>query len=180
MITIKNNAQPDIYLQEIQLSDASEAYVNWLNTPEVNQYLETRFNHQTLESVIDFINVTLASPTEHLFTIRLTENDQHIGNIKVGGINTRHSIGEVSLFIGEQSCWGKGLATQAISLISHYAFESLDLRKLVAGAYKPNVGSTKAFLSAGYQQDGIRKNHYLLNSKPCDLIEVCLFNPKHQ
>ncbi|REL34809.1 GNAT family N-acetyltransferase [Thalassotalea euphylliae] len=175
LIKLSSPAVPDIYLQEISIDDASQTYVDWLNDPKVNQYLETRFYHQDLAAVIDFINGIMANPNEHLFTIRLAANDRHIGNIKVGGIKPVHLIGDVSLFIGEKSCWGKGYAQQAIELISRYGFESLKLRKLCAGAYKPNIGSTKAFLKAGYQKDGILKDHYLLDGKPCDLVQVGLF-----
>lgn len=175
-IKITSNAIADVYLQAISESDASDEYVQWLNDPLVNQYLETRFHQQDLASVIDFINSILNNPAEHLFTIRLKNSDKHIGNIKIGPINSHHNIGDVSLFIGDKDSWGKGIATQAISLISQYSFEYLNLRKLCAGAYKANVGSTKAFLKAGFVKDGVLANHYTFNGKPCDLVQVCLFN----
>jgi len=172
---ISSQSIPSIYLQAIDQTDANETYVQWLNDPLINQYLETRFHLQNLENVLTFINDMIAAPNEHLFTIRLTGTDQHIGNIKVGGIKPEHGIGDVSLFIGEKNAWGKGIACQAIKLISRYSFEQLNLRKLCAGAYKPNVASTKAFLNAGYQEDGVLTKHYTLNNQPCDLVQVCLF-----
>jgi RimJ/RimL family protein N-acetyltransferase len=174
-LKITSKATPLIYLQAINEQDASEEYVQWLNDPLVNQYLETRFYPQNLSTIIDFIHATIANPNEHLFTIRLQESAKHIGNIKIGGINSHHYIGDVSLFIGDKSAWGKGIASQAIQLISRYSFEYLQLRKLCAGAYKPNIGSTKAFLKAGYSHDCTLKDHYLLNNEPCDLVQVCLF-----
>lgn len=175
-IQIKNDNIPDIYLQNIQLSDANQTYVDWLNDPEINQYLETRHYSQDIDSIVEFIKAMQANPNEHLFTIRTTDDNKHIGNIKVGGINAIHQIGEVSLFIGDKTTWGKGYATQAIQLISQYSFETLSLRKLTAGAYSPNKGSTKAFLKAGYVNDGILTDHYLFNGKPCNLVQVCMFN----
>lgn len=172
---IKSQSIPDIYLQSIQLSDASETYVNWLNDPSVNQYLETRFQLQTIDTVTDFISSMINAPNEHLFTIRLKKTNQHIGNIKVGGIKQQHNIADISLFIGEKSAWGKGYASQAINLISRYSFDVLGLRKLCAGAYEPNKGSTKAFLNVGYLKDSVLSNHYIFNGQPCDLVQVCMF-----
>jgi len=169
---------PTIYLQSISEQDASEQYVSWLNDPLVNQYLETRFQRQNLASILAFIGEMIANPNEHLFSIRLTETGKHIGNIKVGGINKCHNIGDVSLFIGEKSCWGKGIAKQAIQLISRYSIETLKLRKLSAGAYQPNRGSTVAFINSGYIEDAILTEHFLLNDQPCDLVKVCFF--EHQ
>jgi len=173
---ISSEQIPEIYLQSISLSDANQSYVDWLNDPVINQYLETRFHKQDMGAIKSFIQSMIDNPKEHLFTIRRTHDNHHVGNIKVGGINSTHQIGEVSLFIGDKGVWGQGFATKAIQLISRFSFEELHLRKLVAGAYSPNVGSTKAFLKAGYIQDGILKQHYQLNDKPCDLVQVCMFN----
>ncbi|MCW8863854.1 MAG: GNAT family N-acetyltransferase [Colwellia sp.] len=175
-IKISSARVPSVYLQSISEQDASNEYVQWLNDPLVNQYLETRFYPQDLSSVLDFIRNIIANPNEHLFTIRLTENNKHIGNIKIGGINTHHNVGDVSLFIGDKNAWGKGLASQAIQLISRYSIEQLHLRKLCAGAYQANVGSTKAFLNSGYQRDGVLVDHYTFNGQPVDLVQVCIFN----
>lgn len=166
----------DIYIQKITTQDVTKTYVNWLNDPKVNKYLETRFELQTLESIRDFVEKTINHANEHLFTIRLTKNDQHIGNIKLGGIIAQHNIADISLFIGERNAWGKGYASQAINLITQYGFETLSLRKLCAGAYETNKGSTNAFLKAGYIYECTLKDHYLLNGKPCNLIKVCKFN----
>ena len=166
---------PTIYLQSICEQDASQEYIRWLNDPQVNQYLETRYQCQNLSTITNFIRDVIANPNEHLFTIRLKSNNQHIGNIKIGSINRNHNVGEVSLFIGEKSCWGKGIAKQAIQLISRYSIETLKLRKLSAGAYRPNKGSTIAFINSGYIEDGILTEHFLLNGQPCDLVKVCFF-----
>ena len=165
-----------IYLQSISEDDASNTYVDWLNNKQINQYLETRHYQQTRKTVLSFIKKMIKAPNEFLFTIRFKHNNEHIGNIKVGSINTTYNIADVSLFIGNQDAWGHGVATQAIQLISSYSFEQLKLRKLCAGAYKPNIASTKAFIKAGFKQDGILVEHYIFNNKPCDLVQVCLFS----
>jgi RimJ/RimL family protein N-acetyltransferase len=174
--SISSKHIPFIYLQAISEQDASDEYVQWLNDPQVNQFLETRFNNQNFNSISEFIQNTMTNPNEHLFTIRLKSTNKHVGNIKVGAINNHHKIGDISLFIGDKNSWGKGIATQAIQLISRYAFDKLHLRKLCAGAYEPNIASTMAFLKAGYSRDGVRREHYTLNEQPCDLVQVCLFS----
>jgi len=174
-IKIMSDQTADIYLQSISKQDASDEYVQWLNDSDVNQYLETRFKQQTLQSITEFIQSTVNNANEHLFTIRLKENNQHIGNIKVGPVKHEHNIADISLFIGNKNYWGKGIATQAIQLITRYSIEHLHLRKLSAGAYFQNKGSTQAFIKSGYTQDAILKNHFIFNDMPCDSVQVCFF-----
>lgn len=175
LIKISSEKTPLVYLQSITEQDATDEYVQWLNDPLINQYLETRFNLQNLSTVIDFIRKTIETPNEHLFTIRLKKNNKHVGNIKIGGISVHHNIGDVSLFIGDKSVWGKGIARQAIQLISRFSLEYLKLRKLSASAYKPNIASTKAFIRSGYVHDSVLRDHFIFKGQPCDLVSVCFF-----
>lgn len=175
-LMISSNKVSSIYLQSINENDVSDEYIQWLNDPLINQYLETRHQQQDLKSILRFVNEMQANPNEHLFTIRVKETNKHIGNIKVGNINTYHNIAEVSLFIGDKSYWGRGIASHAIQLISSFSIKNLKLRKLCAGAYKQNIASTKAFLNVGYSLDGVLKDHYIFKSKPCDLVQVCFFD----
>lgn len=159
-----------ISLRAVTETDVTETYVGWLNDPVVNQFLETRFEKQTLRSVGEFVQRTNASADQYLFAICLNIDGAHIGNIKLGPIIPHHDCADVSLFIGNKQSWGQGYATQAIKLISEFAFEALKLRKLSAGAYAPNTGSISAFLKAGYSTEGSRPRHYLLDGKPCDVV----------
>ena len=44
-----------IYLRRLTENDATEDYVRWMNDPDINQYLESRFYTHTIESTKAFI-----------------------------------------------------------------------------------------------------------------------------
>lgn len=158
-------------LRTLLPADCSERYVSWLNQPDINRYLETRFEPpQTLESVRNYVSAVAERSNEHLFGIFLDGGVRHVGNIKVGPISGPHRVGDVSLLIGERECWGQGIATEAIQAVCLYAFAQLRVRKLSAGMYAPNRGSTRAFEKAGWRHEGIRRAHYLLDDTPCDVV----------
>ena len=64
-VKIFNKEKPSIYLLSINVNDVNETYVNWLNDPLVNQYLETRFSLQNIETVRSFVETTLHTPDEY-------------------------------------------------------------------------------------------------------------------
>ena len=166
-----------VFLRSLAPNDISITYADWLNNPDVNQYLETRHSKQDLNSIRTFIEEINAKNDEFLFGIFVADSKQHIGNIKVGPIKPFHRVADVSLFIGEKNAWGKGYAAEAIKLISAYAFEVLNLLKLSSSMYAPNIGSTNAFKAAGYKVEGLRERHLLLNGEPCDVVELGLVDP---
>lgn len=165
-----------VFLRRLTEEDATQEYVDWMNDPEINQYLESRFNKQTIESTRAFIR-SVTNDNNYQLGIFLNESEKHIGNIKIGSINHYHKYADIGFLIGDKSYWGKGIATEAIKLATEFAFNTLKLHKLWGGAYSPNIGSIKAFLKNAYQQEGIKKNQYLCQGKYVDDILFGKVNP---
>lgn len=165
-------------LRTIDGTHATPAYLHWLRDPEVNRYLEVRFSPPpTLTSLAQYIEAVRNSPGELLLGLFLPGSLQHIGNIKLGPVNKVHRTAEIGLLIGERSEWGKGHAATGISMISAYAFECLDLCKLTAGCYAPNVGSIRSFLKAGFVQEGLRPRQWQTDGKRCDGVLLGRLRP---
>jgi len=143
-----------LLFRTLNKEDVSERYLGWLNDPEVNRYLETRFTPQTRDTCENFVSDMEKDPASYLFGIFDKVTLDHIGNIKIGFINSDHQSAQLSLFIGEKSCWGKGYATESIKCITKWGFDVLALERVEAGCYASNLGSLRAFLKAGYTVEG--------------------------
>ena len=152
-----------LLFRQLTEQDVSVRYVDWLNDPEINRFLETRFIEQTLESCRDFVSKIENDPFSHLFGIFDKQKNEHIGNIKLGFINEHHKSGQLGLFIGEKSYWGKGYATEAIKIITDWGFDLLELERIAAGCYDNNVGSLRAFLKVGYSVEGYFRSSFVLD-----------------
>lgn len=168
-----------IYLRKVELSDVDQKYVDWLNDLDVNQFLETRHETQTIDSVQKYVERMVSLDDELFLAICLQDNHKHIGNIKLGPINSIHKYAEISLFIGDKKSWGKGIATESISTLKHYALNTLQINKLTAGCYSNNIGSLKAFEKAGFKIEGTQKKHYIYKDKYIDHFLLCCFNDKY-
>lgn len=82
---------------------------------------------------------------------------------------------EIGYWIGE-SFWGKGIATQAVGLLVHHAFEELGLARLYAGIFEYNVGSIRVLEKNGFQKEGISKKAVFKNGKFWDEHRYALLN----
>ena len=167
-----------IFLRNLQKEDATHAYLRWLSDPVVTAYLEVRFSPpQSLEELVSFVNETNESDDSLLLGIFLTENNQHIGNIKLGPINWNHLVGEIGFLVGDREQWGKGYASAAISLITEYAFSYLGLAKLTAGYVQENEGSRRALRKAGFVEEGRRASQALIAGERQDGILMGIVSP---
>lgn len=152
-------------LRRLSVSDVSQTYADWLNDPDVNRFLETRHSQQTIQSCKEFVAACNENETENLFGIFLKEDGQHIGNAKLGFINKVHSRGQLSLLIGDKSCWGQGLGAEVVSAMTVFGFKQLGLHRIEAGCYEDNLGSLRIFLKAGYTVEGFFPDHIKTDDK---------------
>ena len=83
----------------------------------------------------------------------------------------------MGLLIGDKSYWGKGYATEAIGLVSSYAFETLNLFKVTAGCYEGNVGSLKAFLKDDFKEEGRLHKQWISEDRREDGVLLGKINP---
>ena len=152
-----------ISLRNLAKCDATLSYLSWLSDPEINAFLEVRFSPpQSVSHLETFIADVNSSLNSLLLGISLLEDGRHIGNIKLGPIDWHHKTSEVGFLIGEKEQWGKGYASDAISILADYAFLDLGLARLTAGCYANNEGSRRALLKAGFLEEGRRISQWFV------------------
>lgn len=166
-----------VYLRPLNENDVNTDYLSWFADDDVTAFLEVNGKELTKEIVIDYIHTGRSTGKYFMYAICLTENDKHIGNLKVGPIIEKHQVADLPCVIGDKSQWGKGLATEAIALGSQIAFENHKIRKLTGQIYASNIGSIKAYCKAGWIIEGVNQSRYLVDGKEMDQVVVSCFNP---
>ncbi len=157
-----------ITLEEIT-SNHRESFVKLLNNENVTKWLLVIPFPYTVKDAEDFIQRCAEyrnTGQDYLFAI---ENDGvHIGGIGIH-LKGSHHKGELGYWLGEQY-WHKGYMTQAISKMSDFAFNKLNLKRLYAGIFENNIASEKLLLKCGFEYEGLlrkslKKGDDLINEK---------------
>jgi RimJ/RimL family protein N-acetyltransferase/methionyl-tRNA formyltransferase len=167
-----------VVLRCLRKADVTPRYLGWLWDPDVNAYLEVRHNlPNTLADLEAFVHDVNISSNQLILGIFRESDDMHVGNIKLGPVDWKHSRAEVGILIGEKAVWGQGIATRSIELLAKFAAERLHMQRLTAGCYEENTGSRRAFEKAGFAleaalpdywvtADGRRVGGLILGSSP--------------
>lgn len=149
--------------------DAVDAgYLEWINNPHINDFLESRFKVWSRDDLVSYINKINESQNDWLFGIFY--EDVYIGNIKIGPLEPHHGRASVGLMIGNPEYHGKGCGLRALKIIQDFSFQTLGIRKLTAGCYAENKASLNVFLKAGFSIEGTLKDHVLWHGQECDVI----------
>lgn len=89
MIYEYNLGEGTTVLRPLTEADCNETYLGWLNDCEVNRFLETRWEEQSIDKIVSYVRDIHLSDHSYIFAIEHLEKQQniHIGNIKIGPIN---------------------------------------------------------------------------------------------
>lgn len=161
--------------KKLSLEHCTDQYVSWLNDKEVYRFLETGGNY-SLELLREYLASVQANEKILFWAIHLKSNHQHIGNIKIDPVNTRHGLGEYGILMGERSQWGKGYAKEASILVVDYCFKILNLRKITLGVVDKNTTAIALYKSLGFEIEGVYKKHGFYENEYHDVIRMALFN----
>jgi RimJ/RimL family protein N-acetyltransferase len=101
--------------------------------------------------------------------IRRCEDDALVGTCSIYDVNWIHGTAKRGILIGKKF-WGQGYATEAINLLSHIAFDKLNLRKLKSTTVAGNAGIERVNERSGYTREGLARQEFLRSGKAHDVV----------
>lgn len=143
-----------IYLRPLERGDLNQRYLNWLNDPEVNLYLETSIFPTTLDDLEKFYGEVTGSRTQVIFAVVDKKSSEHIGNVKLGPISWVHRRASFGILIGDKKFWGQGVGLEATRLTVEYGFYRLNLRRIDLGVFAEHQSAVHCYEKVGFKIEG--------------------------
>ena len=165
-----------LYFKPLGKSHASMDYVDWMNDPKVNRYLESGgdYNLQKLE-----IFLVEVEEKEMLFwAIHTKDDNAHIGSIKIDPINDIENTGEYGILIGDKNSWGKGYAEEATLRVLRFCFEKVKLSAITLGVISENRTALALYNRLGFKIIDEIRNFGVYNEEMCNCIRMKKINDK--
>jgi ribosomal-protein-alanine N-acetyltransferase len=76
----------------------------------------------------------------------------------------------------DQKKEGRGLMSEALGLVIRYAFDGLNLKRLLAGYVPQNSRSARVLERAGFVKEGYHREYLFVGGKWEDHVETSLIN----
>ena len=153
-------------LREWRLDDAAELQKQ-ADNPNVYNYLMDAFPHPyTMDDAVNWINMMLKQNPVLVFVIDI--DGKLAGAI---GLEMRYDIYSKAPLLGywlAEQFWRKGIMTEAVKLMTAYAFANLDIVRLQAGILSNNPASMRVLEKAGFTKEGILRNGIIKNGVVLD------------
>lgn len=101
----------------------------------------------------------------------------HLGNVWLWSIDPRHRKAEIRVVVGAMGNRSRGAGSEAIALITRYATERLNLERLYAYCLASNARAVKAFVKAGFEQEGVFRRDRWSGSEYVDVVALGYLRP---
>lgn len=130
-------------------------FVEWLNDPEVSQWLSRAMPLSMVEEENWFRGLRTLHPEERPLAIeaRIAEGWLLIGNSGLG--NFRHTCpqAELGIFIGRKDYQNRGYGQEALRLLLDHGFGSLNLERIYLRVLAANQRAIHVYDKVGFSQE---------------------------
>lgn len=150
----------NVYFRGFEREDLEGDYRNWINDPQVTHYLKVGSFPQTDDGLLAYYEREQASNTSVFFAVIEKSSDKHIGNSHIYDIDWVHRSALRAVVLGDRSCWGKGYALEVLRLLNRYAFEVLNLHKLISSTCADNKAIQRLNEKVGFTQEGVGREEF--------------------
>lgn len=160
-----------IHLRALEEADLNNEYLQWLNDEEVCQFNSHAVFPNTQKKMRAYFDSLQNQNTNIVFAIIYSETKKHIGNVSLQGINWVSRSGEFAILLGAKDYWGKGIASQAMTLVMEYGFKRLNLHRIYCGTLEGNMAMRKLASRLKMREEGIRRDAIFKNGQYHNIYE---------
>lgn len=164
----------NVRLRRFGAVDIGDSYLDWLNDPDVVRYSNQRLRKHDKASSEQYL--ASFADTDNLFVaIEDKASGQLLGTM-TAYVSRHHGTVDVGLMVGERSAWGSGVGQDAWNTLCNWLLGAeVGLRKLTAGAARPNVAMVRIMERSGMQLEAVRCAQEIIEGEPVDLVYYARF-----
>ena len=135
----------DFSLKAFTMDLVGPRYLSWLRDPEVNRFLIGADANITVDAARSYCQALLESEKDIFLGIFLNPGGQHIGNVRLGPINSDEQVGKFSIMIGEKSFHGQGMGTEVFRSCMKYYFETVGVNRICVDVIEDHHAAVRIY-----------------------------------
>ncbi len=143
-----------VTLRPLDLDEDVELCYQWINDPEITQYLRilgpiTRIREREMLQGRD-----LLGEGKDLMLAVDADDGTYIGNCGLHEIDRRARKAELGVMIGDKSYWSRGYGRDIVTTLCAFGFVDMNLQRIALGVYSHNPRAQACYEACGFQHEG--------------------------
>ncbi len=147
------------YFRPIEPEDEPQLR-KWINDPRVWSTTGLRHPFNSLREK-EWIEKYGKNDNDYQFGVAVKEDDRLIGTVGLHGIRQHSRKATLGIAIGDVDAQNKGYGTEAVGLTLRFAFEELNLNRVMLHVFDFNPRAQRVYEKNGFVQEGrLRQDSY--------------------
>jgi diamine N-acetyltransferase len=168
-----------IRLRHVERDDLPH-FAAWLNDPEVRLGLGMYLPISNTEEENWFSDLLKRSGEEQPLVIEVNRDGvwQMVGNSGFFKFDWRNRSAELGILIGDKSYWNQGYGTEAMQLLLHHGFTTLNLHRIFLRVFENNPRAIRAYEKAGFVHEGRMRQAEYRGGRYWDVLLMSVLSPE--
>ena len=143
-----------LYLRKMKIEDADNLFQIW-SDPDVTKYMNiiNLTDIKQAQEMITLLNELTKEQKAIRFSIIEKTSHKIIGSCGFNSFNVENHTAEIGYELAK-AYWGKGYAQESITALIHYAFTTLNIKKIEAKVESANKNSIKVLEKLNFSYVG--------------------------
>jgi ribosomal-protein-alanine N-acetyltransferase len=116
---------------------------------------------------------------EYHMGIILRDENVLAGVLGLRNVDKKHHTAELGCLLGEKY-WGQGLATEATGLAIRFGFEYLNLYRIYACFFEPNIASGRVLKKCGLVREGVWREAIVKHGRRRNIVHCAILKPEYE
>ena len=160
-----------VYLRSLSEKDVNQAYISWLNDPDVCRFNSHHVYPYTRAKALEYVRAAQLSRSDLVLAVVTRRGHRHIGNISLQAISQISRNAEYAVLMGDKRYWGKGYAKEASLLMLLHGFNEMNLHRIYCGTSSHNLPMQKLAKQLGMKLEGRRREAFYKSGEFLDILE---------
>jgi len=169
-----------IILRQLKKADDKSLF-KYANDRLISQYTMVPYPY-TLAMAQAFIKDTakkIKADVSYDFGIVAEGSGEVVGMTAIRVIEGKAKVGEIGYWLGRKY-WGKGIVSEAVTMMLKFAFKDLKLNKVHAKVMRPNTASIKILGKNNFMLEGMLRKHEYKLGKIHDVLVFGLLKEEYK
>ncbi|MEP7360514.1 MAG: GNAT family protein [Chloroflexota bacterium] len=128
--------------------------IRWYRDPEIARLTRYQTRQMSQPEIERFFQVRMLAPDALAYSIVELPSKRLIGFTTFSALDGDNGSVMFHITIGERDAWGRGLGTEATTLMLQHAFERLALHRVGLTVFSYNTRAIRAYEKAGFRIEG--------------------------
>ncbi len=115
---------------------------------------------------------------DRVMNFAIEVDQRYVGGCGLINLDYLHRRAEIGIFVGDKALWGRGVGSEAMTLVIGYGFDYLNLHRIYLRVFAENARAIRVYEGLGFQHEGRFRDAEWRHGRWLDMLYMSILEPE--